>query len=144
MPRTAALIVAVCTAALSPQANAPKELEPLQGRWLVTSVNGKTVPPEAEAAFMVTGDQYVQGAAGKVVERGTLKIDATKKPMTIDFIITAGRFQGSTQLGLIEIGTDTVRIQVNQPGAKERPADFAIKEGFELVTARRRTSERRD
>ena len=122
------------------QATVPKELEQLQGRWQIIAIDGKDVGVDVQAGFTVKGDQYSQGVSGKLVERGSLKVDSTQKPNTIDFIIAAGNSQGKTQLGIIQITGDTVMIKVNQPGATVRPKDFTPSEGFEVVTARRRTS----
>jgi uncharacterized protein (TIGR03067 family) len=119
------------------QPSVPKELAPLQGRWQLTSVNGEMVDASTTAVFIVTGEGYLQGENGKVSERGTLRVDPAKKPMTIDFIITAGKYQNMTQLGIFEINGDTIRVQVNQPGAKERPTDFALRDGYDLVIAKK-------
>ena len=137
---TANLLFAVPVMLAAAQATVPKELEPFQGRWQVVAFDGKDVGPDVQAGFTVTGDQYTQGVNGKLVERGSLKIDATQKPIAIDFIISAGSFQGKTQLGIIQLSGDTLTIKVNQPGATVRPKDFTPSEGFEVVTARRRTS----
>jgi uncharacterized protein (TIGR03067 family) len=137
---TANFLFAIPAMLAAAQATVPKELEALQGRWQIVAIDGKDVGPDVQAGFTVTGDQYSQGVNGKLVERGSLKVDTTQKPNTIDFIITAGASQGKTQLGIIQITGDTVTIKVNQPGATVRPKDFTPSEGFEVVTARRRTS----
>jgi len=130
-------VLLALTAAVTAQDAVPKELAPLQGRWIVTSVNGETVDSSAQAVFRITGDQYMVGQGGKLVERGTVKVDASKKPMALDFIISAGRYQGLTQLGILEITSDTLKLYVNTPGATARPTDFERRDGHDLVIAKK-------
>ena len=106
----------------------------LQGTWAITSMNGQA-PQEGSPELTLTfaGDKYHQTEGGKVNERGTFKVDATKKPMTIDLVITEGGDAGKTQLGVIEVTADTLRAGFGAPGATQRPADFSGKEGFVVV-----------
>ena len=111
----------------------------LQGTWVITSVNGQTAPegsPEMTLTF--TGDKYHQTLAGEVNERGAIKLDASKKPMTIDLIITEGSDAGKTQLGIIEVTGDTVRANLDTPGTSQRPTDFTVKEGFVMFEGKRK------
>ena len=105
----------------------------LQGTWLITSINGKAAPEEFTLTF--TGDKYAQAVGGTVNERGTIKVDATKKPMTIDLMITEGTDAGKTQLGVFEVSGDTLRANFNTPDAKERPA--SLKEGALIVEGKK-------
>jgi uncharacterized protein (TIGR03067 family) len=133
-----AIAVAV-TCLATAQEPMSKELAALQGRWIITHVGGQPVGPnDPEGAFMVKGDEYAQGVGGKLVERGRIKLDTTKKPVAVEFIITAGKSAGSTQLGIVEITGDTVRFHVSPPGSKERAKDFTPREGFDLIAAKRR------
>jgi len=75
-----------------------------------------------------TGDTYHQTLGGEVNERGTIKLDASKKPMTIDLIITEGPDAGKTQFGIFEVTGDTVRANLDTPGAQQRPIDFTVKD----------------
>ncbi len=138
--RAAVLVgLLISVAIVSAQDTMPKELAALQGRWVLTSIGGQVPgPSDPEGAFMVTGDQYVQAVGGRVVERGTLKIDASKKPVAVDFLITVGRYANTTQLGIVEVTGDTVRFHLGPPGGTERPPDFKPREGFELVAAKKR------
>jgi uncharacterized protein (TIGR03067 family) len=115
----------------------PKELQPLQGRWLVTSINGADVDPADMAVFRILGDQYMQGVKGKLVERGRIKVDASKTPMAIDFVIAAGRHNGLTQLGIVEVTDGVIKFHLNLPAMKDRPADFTPRDGFQIVVGKR-------
>jgi uncharacterized protein (TIGR03067 family) len=110
----------------------------LQGTWLISSINGQSAPdgsPELKLTF--EGDQYHQTLGGNVNERGTFKVDASKKPMTIDLIITEGGDAGKTQLGIVEFTGETMRCSLDTPGAGQRPTDFAPKEGLLVVAAKK-------
>lgn len=106
----------------------------LQGTWVLTTINGQPAP---DMTLTFEGNKYHQTFDGKVNERGTFKLDAAKKPMTIDLIITEGQDAGKTQLGVIEVTGDAVRGNFGQAGAPQRPPDFAIKETI-MFTAKKK------
>jgi uncharacterized protein (TIGR03067 family) len=111
----------------------------LQGTWVITSINGEAAPegsPEMTLTF--TGDKYHQTLGGVVNERGTIRIDASKKPMMIDLMIAEGPDAGKTQLGVIEVTGDTVRANLDTPGAQQRPADFTIKDGSIMFVGKKK------
>jgi uncharacterized protein (TIGR03067 family) len=65
-----------------------------------------------------------------IVLEGTVrKIDAAKKPKTIDTEVTAGDLKGNTIQGIYEIDGDTLRVCVVLPGKCERPTEFSGKAG---------------
>jgi uncharacterized protein (TIGR03067 family) len=131
-----ALAASIATQGTKPTAAAAA----LQGTWLITSINGKAAPegsPQLTLTF--AGDKYHQTYGGEVNERGTIKIDATKKPMTIDLIITEGSDAGKTQLGIIAVTGDTLRAKFDTPGAQQRPTDFTVKEGSLMVEGKKQT-----
>ena len=101
----------------------------LQGTWVITSINGQVAPEGApEMTLTFAGEKYHQAVGGEVNERGTIKVDAVKKPMTIDLIITEGTDAGKTQLGIFEVTGDTLRANLDTPGTQQRPADFTAKD----------------
>jgi uncharacterized protein (TIGR03067 family) len=131
--------IALVTGVLAQDSKDTKSAAALQGTWVISSINGQTAPegsPEMSLTF--TGDKYHQTLGGEVNERGTIKLDRSKKPMTIDLIITEGSDAGKTQLGIIEVTGDTVRANLNTPGTTERPTDFAVKEGFIMFLAKKK------
>src|SRR5262249_11764721 len=88
-----------------------KDLEKLQGDWAVVSVIRDGVKDEddnAQSLFRtVKGDQYTVFLFDKAIGNGTIKIDATKKPKTIDsFPANSG---GKALLGIYEIEGDTLK-----------------------------------
>jgi uncharacterized protein (TIGR03067 family) len=131
--------IALAAGVLAQDAKNTKSAAALQGTWAITSINGQAAPegsPEMTLTF--TADKYHQTLGGEVNERGTIKVDASKKPMTIDLIITEGSDAGKTQLGIIEVTGDTVRATLNTPGTNERPTDFTVKEGFIMFVAKKK------
>jgi len=135
---TVIVTIALAAGVLAEQAKEAKAAAALQGAWLVSSINGQSAPdgtPPLTLTF--SGDKYQQALGGEVNERGTMKVDATKKPMTIDFAITEGPDAGKTQLGIIEVTGETFRACFAAPGAGERPADFTGKDGALVVLAKK-------
>jgi uncharacterized protein (TIGR03067 family) len=110
----------------------------LQGTWLITTFNGQPVPQEgARVTLTVTGDRYYQTVGSEVNERGTFRVDGSRTPMAVDFVITEGQDAGRTQLALIEVSGDTMRASLGLPGAGQRPADFIVRDGAFVLSARR-------
>ncbi len=76
-----------------------------------------------------TRDRYTQTTDGQVMERGTFKIDASRKPMTIDMRITEGVAVGETQIGVVQVVGDTLTLKTNTVGTPLRPTDFNRRRG---------------
>ena len=140
MKRTLTLLVMLTfgasVIAQQPPADAAKTLAAFQGRWVVSTINGKSIAGAgSEMALTITGDAYAQVVDGTVTERGTLKIDTARKPMTIDLTIKEGDDAGKPQVGLIEVSGDTMTLHLSMPGSTTRPTSMALAPGFVLFTA---------
>lgn len=109
------LALALATAV---HAQAPQSLH---GTWVITAAEGRKLPPGAHVAMVITADGYHGITNGKINERGTMKVDASAKPMTIDLVISEGTSAGKTQLGVFEVSGDTVQLALAEPGATSRP-----------------------
>ena len=138
----AACLALILTAALGASSQAPKEaakskvLESLQGSWLFTSADGQDLTGSGQEIYVtITGNAYVQTINGQQVERGTFRIDETKKPMTLDLIIAEGDDAGQTQLGVLQIDGKTIWGKLAQPGMTARPTDFAPADGYFVFAA---------
>ena len=111
----------------------------VQGTWVVASINGESAPMGAqEMTLTFAGDKYEQALGGQVNERGTIKVDTSKKPMTIDLAIGEGSDAGKAQLGIFEVSGDTMKLHLDTPGAGQRPTDFTGKEGSFMVIAKKK------
>jgi uncharacterized protein (TIGR03067 family) len=116
-------------AADTPKEDSKKELDRIQGSWVATSGEsaGAPLPDEQvkEMKFVIKENKYSYAIAGAYQEKGTLKIDSSKKPKAIDVAITEGEDQGETQLGIYEVDKDTLKFCFARPGKdKKRPKSF--------------------
>ena len=130
------LVVAMALTAGTAGQDAKKVNASLQGTWAVGTINGKSLDGGPSLLLSFEGDKYFQTMDGTVNERGWYKIDTSKKPMTIDLIITEGDDAGKTQLGVFEVTGDKLRANLNIPGSTQRLPDFTIAEAgimFEAV-----------
>jgi len=126
-----ALLALVMTAGAAAQDALSKELTSLQGTWVITMLDGEAVPSgNPEVALTIEKDKYSQTLDGRVIERGTIKLDASKKPIAMDLIITEGDDANKTQLGVLEIGDKTIRFKLNTAGVATRPTDFEPADGY--------------
>jgi uncharacterized protein (TIGR03067 family) len=109
-----------------------KDLEKMQGDWAVVSVVRDGVKDEddnAQSLFRtVKGNQYTVFLFDKEIGSGTFKIDATKKPKTIDSF--PANLAGKAILGIYQIEGNTIKTCYAPPG-KDRPTEFDSKKGSE-------------
>ena len=94
----------------------------LQGTWVITSAEGRKLPAGAHVAMVIGADGYQGITNGKINERGTMKVDASVKPMAIDLVISEGTSAGKTQLAVAEVSGDTLQLALAEPGAASRPS----------------------
>jgi uncharacterized protein (TIGR03067 family) len=134
-------LTAVVTAGLfAPAANqgddARKELEQLQGKWAVVSVerDGKADERWKDAVRTIEGNKYVLAPKEGAKVEGTFKIDPVKKPKVFDSEPAGGQYKGKTLLGIYAVEGDTLKICFAEPG-KDRPTEFASKPGSGWVLA---------
>jgi uncharacterized protein (TIGR03067 family) len=114
----------------------PKEMQPLQGTWAVTQVNGDAAP--GDIALIISGSKYSEAVDGAVDETGLFKVDASKAPMTVDLIIQTGEAAGKTQLGIIDVKGETMRLLLNTAGSTVRPTSLEKADGELFIVAQKR------
>jgi len=109
-----------------------KDLAQLQGEWSMVSgsADGQPMPEPMRKQMKRTckGDETTTTSAGNVFFKARITIDPSKKPKTIDYVMTDGFTKGKKQLGIYEVEGDTFRSCFGKPGA-ERPTDFTSKPG---------------
>jgi uncharacterized protein (TIGR03067 family) len=114
-------------------AGSADDLKAMQGQWSLTIAerDGKAAGDELKGiklVILIAHDQYRVLANDKVVSGGTLKVDASKAPHTIDTRITEGPNKGVVEKGIYEIKGDKMIAVFAQPG-QERPTQFTTTEG---------------
>jgi uncharacterized protein (TIGR03067 family) len=125
------LILSVLAAAPKEDASA-KDLARMQGDWACDSFvrDGMKLPDDdAQALFRtVKGNGYTVYLFDKAIGKGTLKIDATKSPRTIDFAPAGAAGKGGPVLGIYKLEGNTLTLCYAGAGTA-RPKAFAAKEG---------------
>lgn len=119
---------------------AKKELKKLEGTWQVVSMerDGEKQSEDDAKQFkvIIKGNKYTLKNQDNTVNQGTLTIDATKKPKTIDIKPTEGDNAGQTMLGIYEQKGDTLKTCYAQPDQK-RPTKLSSEGGNTLIVSKR-------
>jgi len=114
-----------------------KDAKLMEGVWLLQSFenNGKQTASDQikNIKLTVKGDRYLVDFGDQKMEL-SFKIDPTKNPKTIDFIMTKGEQKGVT-LGIYELGAGTLKICRSADAGQLRPTAFSTKEGSGTVMA---------
>jgi uncharacterized protein (TIGR03067 family) len=107
------------------------DLEKLQGNWALTQMemDGMRMPGSyvAGARIVVEGETFTSLGMGAVY-KGTMAIDSTKSPRTLDMTFTEGPERGNTSLAIYEVDGDTWKLCLGLTG-KERPQAFSTAPG---------------
>jgi uncharacterized protein (TIGR03067 family) len=132
-----AATLALTTAAFAQTAKPAmsKTMTELQGSWVFTTTNGNDMTGQPEIVITMTDNKYVQTINGEVVERGTFKLDETKKPIQVDLSIAEGNDAGKTQVGVMELSAGVLKAKMVDAGETTRPTDFAPADGNFVFTA---------
>jgi len=94
------------------------------------SADGQPMPDDMRQQMkrVCKGDESTTTMAGRVFIKAKITLDPSKKPKTIDYLMTDGFTKGQRQLGIYEVEGDTFKSCFAKPGA-ERPADFSSRPG---------------
>src|SRR5688572_611026 len=113
-----------------PAEQAPKSL---QGTWTATKAerDGKAADDVVGNRLSFTGKRFqIQSNDGKPLYAGTVRVNPSAKPATVDFENTEGAAEGKMWKGIYKLDGDTLTICDNAPNSdKERPAAFEAKKG---------------
>ncbi len=137
---TMLVVLTLSASALAQQpsaADVPQNMAPFQGTWALVP-DGAPAAKAPEILLTIAGDRYAQLVGGKVAEHGTMRVDVTTKPMTIDLSITSGADAGKTQVGLVEVSGGTMTMHLSMPGSTTRPKSMAPQEGFLLFAMKKK------
>lgn len=115
-------------------ADAKDDLRQMQGTWRPVSgeLAGKTLGGDAlkSTKLVIDGDKYTV-TVGNSPDKGSLKVDASKNPKTMDIVGVEGPNKGKTILAIYEIKNDTLKI-CYELGLKGRPTEFKTKPDTQL------------
>jgi uncharacterized protein (TIGR03067 family) len=117
------------------------DLDQLQGRWTMTSLEADgqamSVNPDDGFEIVIKGDRFTSIGMGAVYE-GTIAVDTTRKPKTLDMLFTAGHATGTRNLGIYKLDADRWTICLATRG-NIRPTRFAsgVGTGIALETLER-------
>jgi uncharacterized protein (TIGR03067 family) len=120
-----------------PANQAQKQLE---GTWIATTAErgGQAANDVVGHRLSFTGDRFqIQSKDGKPLYAGTVRVDSSTKPATIDFEHTEGVLKAKTWKGIYSLEGDTLTICDNAPNLDaRRPTAFDTKSGsgYELIT----------
>ena len=134
LPAFPAALLAV-SALLFPDAAQADDRKDMEGTWKVESAEagGKKIESGdiTEVVVKITGDRYEVKVKDRT-DAGTLKLDETQKPKTMDATDTEGEDVGKVVKAIYELTGDTLRVCYAIDGG-ERPAEMATKEGSALL-----------
>jgi uncharacterized protein (TIGR03067 family) len=121
----------------SPVDDTKDDLAKMEGEWTLVSMerDGEQPPEEFIKSLrrVVKGDEYTVTGRGQdgnpaTLSKGKFKLDASKKPKTIDFTPSGGVAAGETLLGIYELQGDTLKVCYAMP-SHDRPKEYKTPEG---------------
>lgn len=138
----ALVLVFAAVPAFGKEDEAKKDLEKLQGEWVIVSAerDGQPAPKEETASLKrtVKGDEYTVTRNGETIGKGKYRMDPTKKPKSIDAITKSEDGEEITLQGIYEFEGETYKVCFAMPG-HPRPTDFKTSEnsGRTLTVSKR-------
>jgi uncharacterized protein (TIGR03067 family) len=114
--------------------DAKDDAKSIDGTWLASAaeLGGEKFSDEVRKTIkLVIGDGKYTVTVGKNPDRGTVKVDPSKKPKEMDITGTEGPNKGKTILAIYEMTDDTLRICYDLSG-KARPSEFKTSKDTKL------------
>jgi len=108
------------------------EAQRLSGVWIAAAAerNGAAADDVKGNRLTFSGDRFSIRSKGKLLYRGTFRVDPARKPATIDFTHTKGELKGKTWLGIYLLERDALKICDNADDlAQGRPAAWTTAPG---------------
>jgi uncharacterized protein (TIGR03067 family) len=106
----------------------------MDGTWLPSTaeLGGEKFPDEVRKSIkLVIGDGKYTVTVGKEPDKGTVKLDPSKKPKSMDITGVEGPTKGKTILAIYEMTGDTLKICYDLSG-NARPTAFKTTTGSRL------------
>jgi len=139
------MIALIMTVAQAPVAQAA-DVDALRGAWELSAWHADGKPLSEDrlegGKLVLDGDHFTVTLAGQGTSTGTQKLDAGKRPKTIDIMTADGPHEGTSCQGIYELDGDVFRVAFAPPG-KPRPTAFtAAPDSEEWVHVWKRVKER--
>ena len=104
----------------------------IEGEWAMEegAFNGVTMARSMVkwCKRTVTGDVTVVSAGPRVMLKARFALNTAPRPWRIDYVNLEGADKGKTQLGIVDVGRDSLRICM-APAGGERPTEFESSAG---------------
>jgi uncharacterized protein (TIGR03067 family) len=112
----------------TPEDEARKDLQALQGSWQLESIEDskKTKVDIKKRTLFFGGELYLLRDGDRVIQAGVARLVTSRAPRRIDVIVRKGLNQDNTMLGIYELKGDTLKVCVD-PEGEGRPAKFVAK-----------------
>ena len=136
----------ICGIAIAQEGDSAKDLEAMQGTWLVASLVeiGKALPAAELAVLEVTieKDTFTVKEKGEVAVQYQIKLDPEKTPKAIDFTHLIGENKGKTEPGIYTFDKGQLKLCLDET-RKGRPTVFEGKETekFSVITLKKKDAE---
>ena len=124
----AVLLAVLASAVAAGPKDAKKELDRLQGTWVMESleIDGQVLPEDKikGTTLVIKGDRYIVKVKDQSFET-TFKLDPAKKPKAIDmYFATSPAEAPKLAKGIYELDGDTLKLCRYQAPEKARPTQF--------------------
>src|SRR5262245_26192408 len=107
---------------------AKTDRDKLQGDWRAVKIQDFGVDlllkPNSGAVFSFMGDRVIRDKQKDDNWQDFFKLDPTKRPKSIDFMITQGEWKGRTVLGIYCFEGNALKVCFNWPPGASRPTEF--------------------
>src|SRR5262249_30880241 len=126
LKRLIAAALVLCFSSLTVVGGGAKDADATQGSWRAAAaeLGGKEFPEKVrESIKLVIKDNTYTVTIGKVVDKGTVKVNSSAKPKEFDIIGTEGPNKDKTILAIYEVDGDTMRVCYDL-GLTGRPKEF--------------------
>ncbi len=109
-----------------------KEYRAFEGTWRIVSIQaeGKDIPAERfKSSRLIFKGRDFTAINDRGTTPGTISVDASKSPKTMDVTITDGPAKGAIFRNIYELKGDTYKLCGSTTGGKDRPKEFDAKPG---------------
>lgn len=120
-----------------------KEQKKLQGKWVATALrHGDAETPREEldrgaVTLVIRGNRFIF-TTPKETQKGTLRVDGSKSPRTLDLVLPTREGEKKTILCIYEWDGEVLRIAGDQ---QKRPRDFRSRLGGSIVASFKRAGD---